>query len=109
MINDFLKTLEIRPLLPTAREYSIKKTSEILYGKQISYYTAFIYDNYGDYSQHLGILVACDENALKQQLWDIYKVVYIKKRSFENFVEWYQNLPRISGQEIENLQEKFNQ
>lgn len=87
-LGKMLKNFNIEPSAPESRIISVKRINE----SGENYFICYLYDNYVDYVDNIGILVATDEQRLREDLKNIYGIDYLSKRTFENFSEWFETI-----------------
>ena len=103
---EILKNLGIETLPPENIKVTIKKIVE----SNESYFFAHVYSGMGELNEHLGSLVAFNEQSLAEQLKNVYGYqMHLKERTFENFYNWYREIANIiPSDKILEINKKFN-
>lgn len=101
---EILKNLGIETLPPKNLKVSIKEVTE----SNETYFFAHVYSDMGVVNEYLGSLIAFNGQSLAEQLKNVYGYnLHLKKRTFDNFYDWYSKFGYVPVSKIMDINDKF--
>lgn len=108
-LQNVLTDLHIGSTRPEGRFISVKALHDDFNNGKIIGFIAYLYDIYVDYMENIDILHAVTEQQLRKDLKEKHNFHLLNKRTYKNFLIWYEGLREkpLTATEKKQVKTKF--